>query len=74
MEKNSENFSVQKAMKLANSDAGKQLIAYLQRKNSPDLNNAMQLAAKGDYDSLKTALSSLLQSEEAKGLLKQLED
>ena len=74
MEKNSENFSVQKAMKLANSDAGKQLIAYLQRKNSPNLNNAMQLAAKGDYDSLKTALSSLLQSEEAKGLLKQLED
>ena len=74
MEKNSENFSVQKAMKLANSDAGKQLIAYLQRKNNSDLSSAMQLAAEGDYSSLKTTLSSMLQSEEAKALLKQLEE
>lgn len=74
MEKNSKNFSVQKAMQLANSDAGKQLYAYLQREKNEDLNNAMQLAANGNYDSLKTVLSSLLQSEEAKDLLKKLED
>lgn len=74
MEKNSENFSIQKAKKLANSDAGKQLIAYLQREDSQGLKDAMQLAASGDYSALKATISSLMQSEEAKALLKNLEE
>lgn len=74
MEKNSQNFSVQKAMQLANSDAGKQLLSYLQQENKAGLDQAMKLAAKGDYDSLKDTLSSLLRSDEAKALLKQLEE
>ncbi len=72
MEKNSQNFSVQKAMQLANSDAGKQLISYLQRENSAGLDHAMKLAAQGDYGSLQQTLSSLLRSDEAQALLKQL--
>lgn len=74
MEKNSGNFSVQKAIKLANSDAGKQLLSYLQQTDSAGLEQAMALAAKGDYTSLKHTLSSLMESEQAKALIKQLEE
>lgn len=72
MQKNSDNFSIQEAMRLAKSDAGQQLIAMLQAQNNDSLKQAMSQASKGDYDKLKQTLAPLLASAEAQKLLSQL--
>ena len=73
MQKNSQNFSMQEALRLAKSDAGQQLLAHLQRTDGHRLQQAMDQAAAGNYDQVKQTLSSLLASEDVKALLKQLE-
>lgn len=72
MQKNSDNFSMQDAMRLAKSDAGQQLMAMLQAQNSDSLKQAMVQASRGDYDKLKQTLGPLLASAEAQKLLAQL--
>ncbi len=72
MTKKSEDFSMQDAMHLANSDAGRQLFAYLQQQDGEAVREAMQQAAAGNYAQVKQTLNSLLQSPEAQKLLKQL--
>lgn len=72
MQKNSQNFSIEEAKRLANSEAGQQLLAYLQQNSGNKLNQAMQLAAEGDSQQLKEALSSLMASPEAKALMQKL--
>ena len=74
MEKKTEKFSIQEAMRLAKSDAGQQLLSLLQQTDHNKLQLAMEQAAAGDYESIKTTLSSLLSSEEAKKLMQQMED
>ena len=74
MKKNSENFSMQDAMRLAKSDAGQQLLALLQRSNSTQLQQAADQAAAGNYDQVKETLSSFLESEEVRQLLRQMEE
>ena len=66
------NFSVEDAMRLAQSNAGKQLIAMLQQADTGIVQSAMDHAAAGDYEKAKQALSSFLSSPEAKQLLEQL--
>ena len=72
MEKNFQNFSVQEAMKLAKTDAGKQLIALLQQQNGKEIQNAMAQANAGDIRQAKQALNAILQNPEARALLQQL--
>ena len=72
MQKNSGDFSMQEAMRLASSPAGKQLLALLQQSNSPALLAAMQQAAAGEYTQAKNTLAPMLESEEVQALLKQL--
>ncbi len=74
MEKKTEKFSVQEAMRLAQSDAGQQLFSLLQQTDAGKLQLAMDQAAAGNYESIKATLSSLLSSDEAKKLMKQMED
>lgn len=71
MERNSE-FSMQDAMRLAQTPAGRQLLALLQQQNSAELQRAIGYAAAGDYKNAQTLLSSMLDSPEAKALLDQL--
>ena len=73
MQKNSENFSMQEALRLAKSDAGQQLLAHLQRADSEHLKQAMEQAAAGNLEQAKNTLSALLASEEAQALIKKLE-
>lgn len=68
MEKNSQNFSMEDAMELARSPAGRQLFGLLQTKD-PD---AISQAASGDYEKLQKNLSHLLADPEIRRLLKQL--
>ena len=53
MQKNSDNFSVQEAMRLAKTPAGQQLIAILKDQNPDAIKKAMNHAASGNYDTRK---------------------
>lgn len=72
MQKNSDNFSMQDAMRMANSPAGKQLLALLQQSDPDALRKAKAQAAAGDYSQISQILAPLLESEDVKKLLKQL--
>jgi hypothetical protein len=72
MQKNSDNFSMQDALRLAKSDAGQQLFAMLRSKDSDTLNKAMEQAESGNYEQVKKTLSSLLDSPELRAMLEQL--
>lgn len=61
-------------MKLAQSPAGKQLIAMLQASGGSTLQDAMKKASAGEYTQAKAMLSSLLNNPQAQALLKQLEE
>lgn len=71
MDQNS-SFSMQDAMRLAQSPAGRQLYALLQQSNSADLQTVINSATSGDYRKAQTLLSAMLDSPEAKALLQQL--
>lgn len=72
MQKKSDDFSIQEAMRLARSDTGQQLLTLLQTQNGDSLRRAMDQAAAGDYEQVKQTMSTLLASPEARALLEQL--
>ena len=72
MQKNSQNFSMQEAMRLANSEAGQQLLAILKQNDPAQLQKALSQAASGQQQELAKTLSGLLSSPEAQALMKQL--
>lgn len=61
-------FSAEQAKAMAESDAGKKLLALLQETNGEKLQKAMEQAAAGNYQNAKEMVSSLLSSREAKAL------
>lgn len=67
------DLDMRKAMELARSPAGRQLLELLQSRNSPQLQKAMSMAAAGDHRSAQQALSDLLDDPKVRDLLKQLE-
>ena len=60
-------------LKIAQSPAGQQLLNMLKAGNPNDLNNIMATASSGDLEDAKQKLSTMLTSQEAQELLKQLE-
>lgn len=68
-----QDVDVRSAMELANSDAAKQLFALLQTSDAQALNNAMEQAASGNLTGAKQVLQTMLQSEDARRLLRQLQ-
>ena len=72
MQKNSQNFSMQEAMRLANSDAGQKLLALLKQSDSNQLQQAMAQASAGNYENVQQVLRSLLENSEVQTLLKEL--
>lgn len=72
MQKNSDQFSMQEAMRLAQSEAGQQLFALLRAQDGGAVDQAMAQAAAGDYTQVKQTLSSLLSSPQVKAMLEQL--
>lgn len=73
MQNKPDNFSMQDAMRLANSPAGKELIAALRSSGGSDLTQAQQAVAKGDYESAKQSLSQILKSPQIQAILKEME-
>lgn len=72
MQKNSQDFSMQEALRLANSPAGQQLLALLRETDSARLEQAAAEASSGDYTKASKTLGSLLSSPEIQKLLKEL--
>lgn len=71
MDKN-KDFSMQDALRLAQSPAGRQLLTALQQQNDAQLQKVISAATAGDYEKAKSSLSSLLDAPEIQALLKQL--
>lgn len=69
---NISNEKMQVAMNLAQSEAGRELYALLQRTQGKQLQSAMDQAAAGDYEQVQRTLSSLLSNPEAKKLLEKM--
>lgn len=72
MQNFSDDINMRKAMELAGSPAGQQLLALLQKNGGAEFQQAMAKAALGDYDAAKQALISVMNTPEAKQLLEQL--
>ena len=64
-------FSMEQAMALAASPAGKQLIELIQSKSGADFSKAQAYAAAGNMEQAKSELSSLLTDPRIKELLRQ---
>ncbi len=72
MQNKQENFSMQDALRLANSPAGKELLSILQSKNDGSLQKAKNQAEKGEYDAVQKTLSGLLQDPKVRKLLEEM--
>ena len=72
MHKNSENFSVQDAMRLAGTPAGQELLNLLRRGDSSELQQAAQLASEGNYAQAQQLLSGFLRDPEVQRLLSKM--
>ena len=72
MQKNSEKFSVQDAMRLAGTPAGQELLNLLRRGDSSGLQQAAQLASEGNYAQAQQLLSGFLQDPEVQRLLSKM--
>ena len=75
MQKNSEginDFSIQQAMKLAQSDAGKQLFNLLQNTEGEKLQAAMSQAAAGDLEQVKKTMKQIMESGQVQQLMNKM--
>lgn len=72
METDPRKFSPEDAMRMANTPAGKQLIAMLKKADNAVLQDAMKQASNGDMEKIKQTLAPLLASPEVQKLIKQL--
>ena len=72
MDYNPKDFPMEEAMRMAQSDAGQQLLAFLQQTQGQQLQNAMDQAAAGDYEQVRRTMQTMLASPEAQAILKKL--
>ena len=72
MEKNSQNFSIQEAKRLAQTPEGQKLMTMLQQKDHAALQKAMAEASAGNYKEAGSILQSLLSSPEAQQLIQKM--
>ena len=74
MQKKSEDFSVQEAMRLAKTPAGQQLIALLQQEKGDKLQDIIRLAQAGNMQAAGSALQGVLSDPTAKALIREMEE
>lgn len=67
------DLDMKQAMRLAKSDAARQLFALVQSSNGPQLQTAMQQAAAGNMEEARALLQQLMQDEQTRTLLQQIQ-
>ena len=72
MQKKSQDFSMEEALRVAKSPAGQQLLSMLQQSESGKLQQVVDQASAGNYSQASKILDALLSSPDAKKLLQQL--
>lgn len=70
MQNNAGNFSMQDAMRIMNSPAGKELMDLLKNSTDPAVRTAMEQAAGGNMEQAQSAVQKLAASAEIRQLLK----
>lgn len=68
------DFDIQQAMRLANSDAGRELLNLLQSTQGKKLQDAMDQAAAGNYDQVKKTMQELMDNDQARQLMKKMQE
>lgn len=66
------NSDLAEAMRMAQSPAGQQLLALLQKQQGGQLQDALEQASTGDYAQARDTINAFLATPEAKALLEQL--
>ena len=74
MRKNNGNFSMDEIRQMAQSDAGKQLMAILQQSHSATAEAIRASAKSGDMAQVQQAMQAFLSDPKARALLRQLEE
>ena len=74
MEKKNEGFSMQEAMRLAQSDVGQQLLQLLRSNHGDAAQSALESAQEGNLAQAKQALQAFLSDPQAQALLRQLKE
>ncbi len=72
MDKNNDNFSIQDAYRLAQTEEAQALLQQLRASGGDALQDALNKAAAGDSAQAVKLLSSLLRDEQAQALLRRL--
>lgn len=72
MEKNFQDFSMQEALRLAQTPAGQRLLAMLQQQYGEQLRQVINQAASGQYEEVQRKMADLLSNPEAQSLLNQM--
>lgn len=72
MEKNFQDFSMQEALRLAQTPAGQRLLAMLQQQYGEQLRQVITQAAAGHYEEVQRKMTDLLSNPEAQTLLNQM--
>ena len=72
MEKNFQDFSMQEALRLAQTPAGQRLLAMLQQQYGEQLRQVINQAASGQYEEVQRKIADLLSNPEAQSLLNQM--
>ena len=71
MKKNSDNFSLEDAQRLAQSPVGQQLLDIIRRSDRAKFQQAASLAAQGNSEQAKLLLSDFLNDPQVIALLSQ---
>ena len=74
MEKKYDAFSMQEAMRLAQSDTGQKLLQMLRSQHSDAARTALERAKDGDNEKAQQALQAFLSDPKTKALLQQLKE
>ena len=74
MVKKSDSYSMEDAVRLANSPAGQQLLSILKQADSDVINLAMEQAIHGNVAQAKETLRKIAASEDVKRILRQMEE
>ena len=72
MQNNSQNFSIPDMKRIAQSQAGKELLSLLKQENSAELEQIANLASSGNISQAKNILQQMLNSSEAHRLIQKL--
>lgn len=74
MQRNQNSFTMEDAIRLAGTPAGRQLVDLLKSSTDTNMDTARKAVEAGDLEQAKKSLSSLLKSPDIQKLLKELEN